>query len=193
MNIPWPKILHYVDHLLERKHEVTIATIIRGERGVGTTYHSQQTGITTTVKLSEGSDLCIPLGEEYTLQGARVTVLSLLSDEQYEFFVKDYDYLAIGQDATKYADVFDVAGSNYGVNYKTNKTIDCPFALNSLDLARYYALKTRMLELQVKTVTEFYNSPVDEAVAAYLEEAYNRVVKDYTKFLIDVLYSYLSV
>jgi len=46
----WPLALAVIDDFLTTRYPVKTTHIVRGEKGVGTSYHSQQTSITTIVE-----------------------------------------------------------------------------------------------------------------------------------------------
>lgn len=183
----WPLALAVLDDFLTTRYPVKTTHIVRGEKGVGTSYHSQQTSITTVVE--EGDPLEYPKPISYSMKGSSGNLLSWLTEEQYSAFIKSQEVL--GKEGGKGFDQIVIyAGQRFGVVYHPHIFSPAPlFHLNTRDLTLYQALVTRALEIDVKRATEFFNNKsMDDALVAHLSLASDRVFHDYSMFLVSLLY-----
>jgi hypothetical protein len=184
----WPLALVVLDDLLTTRYPVKTTHIVRGEKGVGTSYHSQQTSITTIVE--QGDPLEYPKPISYSMKGSSASLLSWLNEEQYDAFVQAQEVIHTGDVPKQVDQVVTYAGQKFGVRYNPHIFSPAPlFNLNTRDLTLYQALVTRALEIDVKRATEFFNNKtMDDALAAHLSLASDRVFHDYSMFLVSLLY-----
>lgn len=180
----WPKILWKLDDILQSRFRVKTTHIMRGEKGTGTSYHSQQTGITTII---EEGEIVTDKDLEFSLEGSSGELLGGLSGDQFDFFIKDQDRLP---NSKKFEQTVSFRDMEFGVNYfKRTLLMKEILALNPRELTLYHAIVTRALELDVKRVSEFFNNTqLDGAQAETLKEAYKIVLREYTSFLLNVLH-----
>jgi hypothetical protein len=184
----WPLALAVIDDFLTTRYPVKTTHIVRGEKGVGTSYHSQQTSITTIVE--QGDPLEYPKPISYSMKGSSGALLSWLTGEQYDIFIRSQDIILEGGIEKEFDQILSYNGQKFGMRYYPHIFSPAPlFNLNTRDLTLYQALVTRALEIDVKRATEFFNNrTMDDALASHLSLASDRVFHDYSVFLVSLLH-----
>jgi|ERR1019366_2722036 hypothetical protein len=188
----WPNILCVLDDILQVRYRVKTTHILRGEKGTTSSYQSSNTGITTIIEDGEvlGYGGVLNNSIEYSLRGSSAEVISGLSGDHFDFFIKDQNRLPNSKHG--FDQIIKVGDSEFGVDYfmRTLPVKDV-LSLNSREVTLYHAIVTRALELDVKRVSEFFNLPSsDTYLTEYLWAAEKRVRKDYTLFLLNILHDY---